>query len=190
MRICGPRPAFVKPHIIICLNSSPYTGNKHKKRIQCLKKLVQIHKAPAIYVNRVGGQGELLFDGGSFCLNLKGHRSLQCAFFKEDVQIAKFKGKMTTLKTISQPEALEKALIMGIQDFFSQTGFSKAHLGISGGIDSALVCYLAVKALGSENVTGWFLPGPYTVPQSRKIAKNLQKTIGFCWKELSRCFTL
>ena len=74
---------------------------------------------------------------------------------------------------------------MGLKDFFSQTGFSKAHLGISGGIDSALVCYLAVKALGQENVTGWFLPGPYTSPQSRKIAKDLHKAIGFHWWELS-----
>ena len=118
-------PDFEKPHFIICLNSSPYTAEKHQKRIHTLKKLTQKYKAQAIYVNRVGGQGELLFDGGSFCLSSKGELSLQCAFFKEDFQIARFKDKTETIKKPSPQEIQEKALIMGIQDFFLKLDFLK-----------------------------------------------------------------
>ena len=136
-------------------------------------------------MNKIGGQGELLFDGGSFCLNAEGDSSLQCAFFIEDFQIWDIKRKSKTNKNLSLQEQREKALVMGIKDFCAQTGFSKAHLGLSGGIDSALVCYLAVQALGSQNVTGLFLPSPYTASQSFKIVQKLKKNLGFSLKELS-----
>ena len=107
-------PDFEKPDLIICLNSSPYTNEKHKKRIQYLKKLAQKHKSPAVYVNRVGGQGELIFDGGSFCLNKEGETSLQCDFFKEDLQIAKFnKGKSKILNSPPIGKLRKKLLSWG-----------------------------------------------------------------------------
>ena len=130
-------------------------------------------------MNKIGGQGELLFDGGSFCLNAEGDSSLQCGFFREDFQIWDIKRKGINKKSLSLQEQREKALVMGIKDFCDQTGFSKAHLGLSGGIDSALVCYLAVQALGSKNVTGLFLPSPYTASQSFKLSKNLKKIWAF-----------
>ena len=178
-------PKMEKPDLLICLNSSPYTTEKHSKRMQSLKQLVRKYQAPGVYVNRVGGQDELLFDGGSFCLNSKGGLSLQCAFFEEDFKIGDPNRKTLPFKKPSHLQQGEKALIMGVRDFCLQTGFKKAHLGLSGGIDSALVCYLAVKALGPENVTGIFLPGPYTAPKSFQIVQNLKKTLGFSLKELS-----
>ena len=177
------QPSFSQPDILICLNSSPYTAEKYEKRVQCFKSLVKKHKASGIYVNKIGGQGELLFDGGSFCMNTKGEVSLQCAFFKEDFQIWNRQKKAVKSTTPSLQEQREKALVMGIKDFCAQTGFSKVHLGLSGGIDSALVCYLAVQALGAKNITGLFLPGPYTASQSFKIVKNLKKALGFSLRE-------
>ena len=176
-------PPLNNPDLLICLNSSPYTSEKHLKRLKCFKSLVKKHKSPGIYVNKVGGQGELIYDGGSFCLNAQGEVSLQCAVFKEDFQIWNLKGKAKKVTAPSLQEQREKALLMGIQDFCAQTGFSKVHLGLSGGLDSALVCYLAVQALGPKNVTTLFLPGPYTSPKSFKIVKNLQKTLKFDLKE-------
>ena len=177
--------SYNQPDILICLNSSPYTVGKQERRIQCLKKLVKQHKIPGVYVNKIGGQGELLFDGGSFCLNSKGEISLQCAFFREDFQIWNTRKKAIKRTKPYLQEQREKALVMGIKDFCIQTGFFKVHLGLSGGIDSALVCYLAVQALGSENVRGLFLPGPYTTPQSFKIAKSFAKNLGISLKEFS-----
>lgn len=173
------------PDILICLNSSPYTGEKHQQRLKCFKSLVKKHKTPGVYVNKVGGQGELIYDGGSFCLNTRGEVALQCTFFNEDFQIWDLKKTKTKTSVPSLPEQREKALIMGIQDFCDQTGFSKVHLGLSGGLDSALVCYLAVQAFGSKNVTALFLPGPYTASKSFQIVKGLQNKLKFSLQEFS-----
>ena len=179
------KPSYERPDILICLNSSPYTAEKQDRRIKCFKKLVQQHKSPGVYVNKIGGQEELLFDGGSFCLNSKGDISLQCAFFREDFQIWDIKRVNKKRAKPSLEDQREQALVMGIKDFCAQTGFFKAHLGLSGGIDSALVCYLAVQALGSKNVTGLFLPGPYTAHQSFKIVNSLKKNLRISLKEFS-----
>ena len=178
-------PKIKKSDLLISLNSSPYTTEKYAKRVQCFKQLVQKYKVPGVYVNRTGGQGELLFDGGSFILNSKGGLSLQCAFFEEDFKIGNPDGKTLPLKKLSHMQQQEQALVMGIRDFCLQTGFKKVHLGLSGGIDSALVCYLAVKALGPNNVTGIFLPGPYTDKKSFQIVQNLKKNLEFSLKEFS-----
>ena len=181
-------PQFSKPDVLFCLNSSPYTENKPRQRLRILKGLSRKHKCPAVYVNRVGGQNGLIFDGGSFAVSATGALKKQCRIFEPDFQIISLLSQ--NRKALSTPlpplqEQKEKALVLGLQDFCRQTGFKKVHLGLSGGMDSALVCYLAVQAMGAKNVTGLFLPGPYTISQSFKIVKSLQKTIGFSLKELS-----
>ena len=181
------RPApFERPDLLIVINSSPYSAGKRLKRIRRLKRLTDKYKAPAVYVNRSGGQDELLFDGGSFCLNSKGEISLQCAFFKEDFQTTDPDGeKSPPLKEPPLEQQRQEALVMGIRDFCAQTGFQKAHLGLSGGIDSALACFLAVQALGRENVTALFLPGPYTSEKSAALVRRLQKRLQFSLQILS-----
>ena len=179
-------PSFdSSPDVLICLNSSPYTGKKHQERLKCFKSLVTKYKSLGIYVNKVGGQGELIYDGGSFCLNVQGEIALQCAFFEEDFQVWNLKKTKSKTPVPSLQEQREKALVMGMRDFCAQTGFSKVHLGLSGGLDSALVCYLAVRAFGSKNVTALFLPGPYTASKSFQIVKSLQKIMKFSLQEFS-----
>ena len=181
------RPApFERPDLLIVINSSPYSAGKNLRRIRRLRLLTDKYKAPAVYVNRAGGQDELLFDGGSFCLNSKGGLSLQCAFFKEDFQTTDSEGeKSVSLKEPPLERQRQEALVMGIRDFCAQTGFQKIHLGLSGGIDSALACFLAVQALGRENVTALFLPGPYTSEKSAALVRRLQKRLRFSLQILS-----
>ncbi|MCY4512297.1 MAG: NAD+ synthase [Bdellovibrionales bacterium] len=179
-------PQFPKSDILFCLNSSPYTEDKSLKRFHAVKQLTQKHKCPAVYVNRVGGQGSLIFDGGSFVLNSTGTLKTQCHFFEPDFQIVSLFSK-NKKRAISPPPSLpkqrEKALILGLQDFCKQTGFEKAHLGLSGGMDSAVVCYLAVQALGAKNVIGFFLPGPFTTNLSRELAEKIATTLNISLKE-------
>ena len=136
-------------------------------------------------MNRLGAQDSLIFDGGSFALNSQGEVIWQGAFFKTDFKILRISKKDRLKKTRKQnkktkhflnlQEQREQALILGIKDFFFQTGFSKAILGLSGGMDSALVAYLAVQALGRHNVTAYFLPGPYTQDISFKMVQQLEE---------------
>ena len=168
--------------LLITVNSSPYTDKKQKKRLKRMKEIAKKHQCTSIYLNRVGAQDSLIFDGGSFVLNQKGELIWQGRFFKPDFKILDVSGKKSNSVKIIQKKPFlslqaqkEQALILGIKDFFAQAGFSKAHLGLSGGMDSALVAYLAQKALGKDHVTAYFLPGPHTQNLSFKIVKQLKK---------------
>ena len=170
--------------VLISVNSSPYTDQKQIHRLKKTRETAKKHQCLSIYLNRVGAQDSLIFDGGSFALNAKGHTIWQGKFFQPDFKILDVSRKKNKLGKwpykklfLSLQEQREQALILGIKDFFTQAGFSKAHLGLSGGIDSALVAYLAQKALGKNNVTAYFLPGPYTQNLSFKIIKQLQKQL-------------
>ena len=145
-----------------------------------MKQLTKKYNCPSIYLNRIGAQDSLIFDGGSFVLNPQGEILWQGKFFKPDFKILKILTENYTKKSktkiepfLDLQEQREQALILGLKDFFSQTGFSKAHLGLSGGIDSALVAYLAVKALGNKNVKAYFLPSLYTQSISYEIVNQL-----------------
>ena len=186
--------------LLLIVNASPYTNRKHDRRLKKLKELVKKYKCPAIYLNGVGAQDSLVFDGGSFVLNQKGQRIWQGNFFKPDFKIIDFSEPQRPLRAkpvLNLQEQREQALILGIKEFFSQTGFSKAVLGLSGGMDSALTAYLAVKALGESNVQACFLPSSYTQKISFKLArqisanlnidfleKNIQLLVKFFLKEL------
>ena len=173
--------------LLITVNSSPYTEKKQKNRLKKVLELTKKHKCPAIYLNRVGAQDSLIFDGGSFVLNSQGEIIWQGEFFKPDFKILTVPKKKSQSKTKKQnkktkhflnlQEQRKQALILGIKDFFFQAGFSKAHLGLSGGIDSALVAYLAKEALGKDNVKAYFLPSLYTQNLSYKIVKLLSSRL-------------
>lgn len=193
--------------LLITVNASPYTDQKQKKRLEKIKSLIQKHSCPAVYLNCVGAQDSLIFDGGSFVLNQHGQQIWQGNFFKPDFKIIEFSEKNLTKKKqekntvksfLNLQEQREQALVLGIREFFSQTGFTKALLGLSGGIDSALTAYLAVQALGKSNVKAYFLPGPYTQKISFKIVHHLSKELGIHLKEknitplfknISKCFS-
>ena len=178
-------PSIEKPDLLISLNASPYTDQKQKKRLKKLKDFTKKYRCPAVYLNCTGAQDSLIFDGGSFALNSQGEILWQGAFFKPDFKILKLfpTGKKKKRNFLKLEEQREQAVKLGIKSFFTQTGFSKAHLGLSGGIDSALVAYLAVQALGSQNVKAFFLPGPYTQNISYEIVKKVARNLKISLKE-------
>lgn len=117
-----------------------------------------------VYVNQVGAQTELIFDGGSLVVNEIGEIVKQLPNFKEKIDLIEtdnLKSLATETVTINNQQSIINALILGIRDYFSKLGFKKAILGLSGGIDSALVLYLAVEALGKENVLSLLLPSGF-----------------------------
>ncbi len=160
---------------IINLSASPFTKNKLKTRKKILKNIALTQSATSIYVNQVGAQDELIFDGGSFAFDSKGKEVSQLSLFKTDLKMLDEKKEKISK---DEYENIFNALVLGLRDYFKKTGFKKALLGLSGGIDSGLVLMLAKEALGAENVTGYALPGPYSSKLSMDLAKEISKNLG------------
>ncbi len=166
----------------INISCSPYEVDKLKKRERILKQRAKEMKATIIYVNIVGGQDELIFDGSSLVVNAQGQIIAKAKSFEEDLMsvdlsVGAQQARPLSIKKISQVESIYKALILGTQDYVRKNGFKKVVLGLSGGIDSALVAVIAVEALGKENVVGVSMPSRYsskgTQSDARKLAHNL-----------------
>jgi len=171
--------------IVLSLNASPFEIDKHKQRHLTLAKRTDETHLPIIYVNMVGGQDELVFDGGSMVVNQKGEISEHAGFFNEtllpvDIEIV---GKKVLIesKKISIPKTKEliyEALKCGVRDYVHKNGFKEVLIGVSGGIDSALTLAIAVDALGKENVTAILMPSRYTENISMEDALILIKNLG------------
>ena len=137
---------------VICINASPFFLEQIKNRISYAQKIAAKTRTPLIYLNTVGGQDELIFDGSSFVLNQKGEIFIQGDSFKEQIlslnpwDLKKQKNR----KKISNIQMKKSAIQLGIKNFISQSNFKKVHLGLSGGLDSALLACLLVDALGSK----------------------------------------
>ncbi|MGZ3744565.1 MAG: NAD+ synthase [Pseudobdellovibrionaceae bacterium] len=168
-----------KVDLVINLSASPFFPGKSKQREYMTQKTAQYFKAPILYANLVGAQDEVIYDGASFILDPKGKVLLRCHQFEEDLNIL----NLQTLKAWSPAEvvqggeALRKALVLGLRDFCRKTGLQRLHLGLSGGIDSAVTACLAVEALGAGNVVGFAMPGPFNAPESLELAENLAKNL-------------
>lgn len=170
--------AVLNPDLVINLSASPFSYNQEDSRKNILIKNAKNYQLPILYVNQVGAQTELVFDGGSFFVNSEGEIQEELNYFKEDFRIIDTEASTRNL----QPKAdyIEKiydALVLGISDYFGKMGFRKATLGLSGGIDSALVLVLAVRALGKENVRVLLMPSRYSsdhsVDDALQLARNL-----------------
>lgn len=167
------------PDIIINLSASPFNYTHFEARLNVIRANVERYKVPMIYVNQIGAQTELIFDGGSVAMNASGEVVARLPFFEEAISIVDTENMSATVTT-PVPEKIElihEALLLGIRDYFKKLGFSKAILGLSGGIDSALVLCLAAEALGKENVLSLLLPSGYSsdhsVSDSVKLCNNL-----------------
>ena len=163
---------------IIGVNASPFDIGKQEKRIKQAKKWVEKFHCSFLYVNLCGGQEELIFDGASFALNSKGKVIHQSGGFKEELSYLNLnkinsQAKLLKKNKVDKQKKIQKALVFGIQEFVRKNGFKKAHLGLSGGVDSALTACLAVQALGHKNVQLLFLPGPFTSALSKKGALEM-----------------
>jgi NAD+ synthase (glutamine-hydrolysing) len=165
--------------IIINVSASPYTIDKRNLRTDMVRALAREHARPVVYVNQVGGNDSLIFDGSSLAVMPDGRVAAQAQSFEEDLVL--FDSETGQGDVRSQPaeeiEAAYKALVCGTRDYVTKCGFRSFAIGLSGGIDSALVAAIAVDALGAENVLGVAMPGPYSsagsVADARQLAANL-----------------
>lgn len=172
--------------LVINLSASPFSLNREKDRHFVTKQTAKQFKAPMVYVNMVGAQDELVFDGGSFAIDKTGKIISQCVRFSEDLNVADFTEKAGGFRSqkLDQTETIRQAVVLGIKDFSNKTGLSRVHLGLSGGIDSAVVACLAVDALGPNKVMAFALPGPYSANESYDLAKKLAKEIHVDFTEI------
>lgn len=186
MYINSPMDELIKqnPDCIINIAASPYSKVQINTRLNVLKNNAVKYNLPLLYVNHIGAQTQLIFDGGSCVLNSNGKLVSQLRHFEEDVISVDLKelNNQNSIKEIPKTNSInyqdiEQALVLGIKEYFRKQGFSKAILGLSGGVDSALVVCLASKALGAENVMAVMLPSQYSsdhsVSDSQKLVKNL-----------------
>ncbi|KAA8478899.1 NH(3)-dependent NAD(+) synthetase [Arcticibacter tournemirensis] len=172
------------PDIMINIAASPFAYNHDDNRVKVLSDNSKKYKLPLLYVNHVGAQTEIIFDGGSFVFNEKGEMLDQLKYFEEDLRIYEFNdGKIQGLEPLPYSplpdiEQIHQGLLLGIKDYFTKSGFSKAVLGLSGGIDSAVVCALAAEALGAENVMAVLMPSKYSTDHSIQDALDLVENLG------------
>lgn len=165
--------------LIVNISASPYYYGKIELRYNMMKYLASKYKKKLIYVNQVGANDELIFDGSSVFINDKGKIIETAKNFEEDLLIFSEECKVKKDVFIKEDISfLHNALVLGIKDYFNKNGIKKAVVGISGGIDSAVVTCLAVKALGKDNVLGVSMPTRYTSEESIEDAKKLAENLG------------
>lgn len=176
-----------KVDFVLNMSSSPYYLNKDKHRLNVASKTAQLFKAPLIYVNMVGGQDEVIYDGSSFVVDKTGKPIYQLQSFVEDSLIIDTDNLATKRikSSIDDFKEVRQALVLGIKDFCFKTGLKKVHLGLSGGIDSAVVAALAAEALGSDNVKLFALPTQYNLSESFSAAKQLADNLKIDLKLIS-----
>ncbi|MFA6312737.1 MAG: NAD+ synthase [Sterolibacterium sp.] len=168
--------------LLLALNASPYHLNKQAQRYEVLRARTAATGMPAIYVNLVGGQDELVFDGASFAIDGMGRLTHQLPWFEEALEIADYADGRLLPGHIEASLPIEAeayaALKLGVRDYLGKNGFPGAIIGLSGGVDSALTLAIAVDALGADKVRAVMLPSPYTaqmsLDDSREIARNLE----------------
>jgi NAD+ synthase (glutamine-hydrolysing) len=167
-----------KIDLMINISASPYVKGKNELKWNMISKIAAKHSLPIIYVNQVGGNDSLIFDGHSFFVNKKGKFNIIANGFKEDLVTFDIGDNSKIIEPAENGiEDIRKALVLGIGDYFYKCGFKSAVLGLSGGIDSALTAVLAVQALGAGKVTGITMPSVYSskgsIDDSRRLAQNL-----------------
>ncbi len=199
-------------NLILTINASPYYAGKVALREKIVTKIASCNKVPVVYANLVGGQDELVFDGQSMICDAKGAIKLRGQAFKEDLLIADIEVALSgekarsripevkaaagskekipllakkEIKALREAEEVYQALVLGLRDYAQKNGFSKAVIGLSGGVDSSLVACIAVDALGRENVTGIFLPSRHSSHESEVDARQLALNLRIDLKVLS-----
>ena len=172
-----------KPDLIVNIAASPYNYHQTKIRKEVLKRNAEKYNLPLFYVNHIGAQTELLFDGGSLVMNCKGEIIEELKYFEEDFKVFDLEeientSNKTSTEDLSEIASIHKALVMGVKNYFEKLGFKKAILGLSGGIDSAVTAAIAAEALGNENVYNVLLPSRFSSDHSVNDSLALVKNYG------------
>lgn len=177
------------PDFVINLSASPFHYESAARRIGVLRDNIRKHHLPFFYVNHCGGHTGILFDGGSLVLDGEGRIVDEMPYFEESVRVYDTEEVTKSLTENVQPkekyDLIFRGLITGIRDYFHKVGLKKAVIGLSGGLDSALVCVLAARALGAENVLGVLMPGPFSTAHSTEDARRLVDNLGIRSEEIS-----
>jgi NAD+ synthase (glutamine-hydrolysing) len=167
-------------NLLLNIASSPYNTEKIQLRHDMLKTIATRRGIPVVYVNQVGGNDQLVFDGSSLAFNARGELAARARSFAEDLVI--FDTDDGTREIHAAPEStveeIYQALCLGVRDYVHKCGFRKALVGLSGGIDSSLVATIAADALGPANVLGVSMPAPYSSPGSIRDAETLARNLG------------
>jgi NAD+ synthase (glutamine-hydrolysing) len=167
--------------ILISINASPYHMGKRAQRTEIFAATARHFRVPIVYVNQVGGNDQLVFDGTSFAMNPEGQVIACAASFEEDlvmVDTETLTGELHGNHADDECQAVYQALAMGTRDYIRKCGFERVIIGLSGGIDSALTAAIAVDAVGKENVIGVGMPGPYSSGHSVSDARDLAHNLG------------
>jgi len=166
--------------MIISINASPYHMGKRTMRRDIFSATARYHKVPIVYVNQVGGNDSLVFDGVSFAMDANGKLIACAASFEEDlIYVDPATGQGDQHQNLpDECEAVYQALVLGTRDYIHKCGFGRVLLGLSGGIDSSLTAVIAVDAVGPENVVGVSMPGPFSSEGSITDARSLAEKLG------------
>jgi NAD+ synthase (glutamine-hydrolysing) len=166
--------------LLISINASPYHMGKRALRRHIFSAAARRYQVPVVYVNQVGGNDSLIFDGSSFAMDAAGSTTACACSFGEDLVLVDTEaGQGDSHENLpDECEAVYEALVLGTRDYIRKCDFSRVLIGLSGGIDSSLVAALAVDAVGSENVTGVGMPGPFSSEHSLTDARALAQTLG------------
>jgi NAD+ synthase (glutamine-hydrolysing) len=186
--------------LLLVINASPYEIHKQREREQVLRaRIAEVH-LPAAYVNLLGGQDELIFDGNSFVMDVAGEVTLRAPAFEEGLFVVEFErgAGSVTPRAVQQPAlpvaitpelsdeaSVYAALVLGVRDYVNKHGFPGVVMGLSGGVDSALTLAIAVDALGAGRVQAVMMPSPYTAAMSREDALAQARRLGVSYSEIS-----
>ncbi len=185
---CNPMQELAEKQVnfVVNMSASPYRVRKQKLREAMLEHSTNNYQIPTIYVNQVGGNDDLIFDGCSVVFNRYGNTIYRAKAFETSLAVVEFNSAKkdliaTNFESINLPESEDEeiwsALVLGVKDYVQKCGFSKVVLGLSGGIDSALVAVIATAALGKENVFTILMPSPYSSEHSVKDALELAENL-------------
>jgi NAD+ synthase/NAD+ synthase (glutamine-hydrolysing) len=179
--------AHAGAEMILSINASPYHMGKRSLRRQIFEQAATHYGIPVVYVNQVGGNDQLVFDGSSFAMNRDGAVIASAASFAEDLVVADLGGGPGDLHDThgDECEAVYEALVLGTRDYIRKCGFRKVLIGLSGGIDSSITAVIAVDAVGRENVTGVAMPGPYSSEHSITDARDMAERLGIPFEIVS-----
>jgi NAD+ synthase (glutamine-hydrolysing) len=175
------------PDLLVNISASPFHHGKLNERRKILSSLCRHHRLPLVYVNQVGGQDSLIFDGHSMIISPEGNHCAGAVGFEEDMVVVDTAGFRSTGYHDPPQDSIDtvlNALVLGVRDYMHKTGFRKAVLGSSGGIDSAVTAVIACMALGAENVLTVALPSPYTSQASTGDARRLAANLGCGFESL------
>ncbi len=167
------------PDFVVNISASPFSYNQEGWRKNVLINKAKKYSVPVFYINQIGAQTELIFDGGSVFIDKNGEIIKELKYFEEDNLLVDTQniGDKQLQNKVETTEKIHDALVLGIRDYFQKMGFKRATLGLSGGIDSAVTVVLAVRALGAENVRVLLMPSKYSsdhsIEDARVLAKNL-----------------